>query len=149
MKKKTKINENSHKKKYYKIHQGKSQLIDRPYHNNPNIEEHKVNNIEKYNKNYIEQKRIYSIENNKDKKENTFNFYNPDKFVNGLVNDDIDSILNDLPIQTKIKEEIGKVLLSDVDIKTKRIQVRKLNKLGVSPKYITLFIKLLEYMAEV
>ena len=66
-----------------------------------------------------------------------------------LVNDDIDSILNDLPIQTKIKEEIGKVLLSDVDIKTKRIQVRKLNKLGVSPKYITLFIKLLEYMAEV
>ena len=92
MKKKAKINENSHKKKYYKIHQGKSQLIDRPYHNNPNIEEHKVNNIEKYNKNYIEQKRIYSIENNKDKKENTFNFYNPDKFVNGLVNDDIENI---------------------------------------------------------
>ena len=66
-----------------------------------------------------------------------------------LVNDDIESILNDLPIQTKIKEEIGKVLLSDADIKTKRIQVRKLNKLGVSNKYINLFIKLLEYMAEV
>ena len=66
-----------------------------------------------------------------------------------LVNDDIESILNDLPIQTKIKEEIGKVLLSDQEIKQKRIAVRKLNKLGVSNKYINLFIKLLEYMAEV
>jgi alpha-glucosidase (family GH31 glycosyl hydrolase) len=66
-----------------------------------------------------------------------------------LVNDDIDSILNDLPIQTKIKEEIGKVLLSDSEIKQKRIAVRKLSKLGVSNKYINLFLKLLEYMAEV
>ena len=88
----SKINENSHRKKYYKIHQGKSQLIDRPYQINPNIEEQKVNNIEKYNNNYIEQKRIYSIENKKDKKENTFNYYNPDKIVNGLVNNDIVNI---------------------------------------------------------
>ena len=66
-----------------------------------------------------------------------------------LVNDDIESILNDLPIETKIKEEIGKVLTSDLEIKAKRIEVRKLHKLGVHPKYINLFIKLLEYMAEV
>lgn len=66
-----------------------------------------------------------------------------------LVNDDIESILNDLPIPTKIKNEIGKTLLSDVDVKQKRIEVRKLKKLGVNQKYINLFLKLLEYLAEV
>lgn len=66
-----------------------------------------------------------------------------------LVNDDIESILNDLPIQTKIKNVIGETLLSDVDIKQKRIEVRKLKKLGVNQKYINLFLKLLEYLAEV
>ena len=66
-----------------------------------------------------------------------------------LVNDDIESILNDLPIETKLKEKIGEVLLSDNEIKQKRIEVRKLNKQGVPNKYINLFIKLLEYMAEV
>lgn len=66
-----------------------------------------------------------------------------------LVNDDIESILNDLPIQTKIKDIIGEILLSDKDIKQKRIEVRKFKKLGINPKYITLFLKLLEYLAEV
>ncbi len=66
-----------------------------------------------------------------------------------LINDDIDSILNDLPIETKIKNVIGEVLLSDTEIKQKRIEVRKLKKLGVNQKYITLFLKLLEYIAEV
>ena len=66
-----------------------------------------------------------------------------------LVNDDIESILNDLPIQTKIKNVIGQTLLSDTDIKQKRIEVRKLKKLGVNQKYINLFLKLLEYLAEV
>ena len=66
-----------------------------------------------------------------------------------IVNDDIESILNDLPIETLLKEKIGEVLLSELDIKQKRIEVRKLNKKGVPKKYIDLFIKLLEYMAEV
>lgn len=66
-----------------------------------------------------------------------------------LVNDDFESILNDLPIQTKIKNAIGEVLLSDLEIKQKRIEVRKLKKLGVNEKYIKLFLKLLEYMAEI
>lgn len=66
-----------------------------------------------------------------------------------LVNDDIESILNDLPLQTKIKNAIGEVLLSDAEIKEKRIQIRKLKKLGVNQKYINLFLKLLEYVAEV
>lgn len=66
-----------------------------------------------------------------------------------IVNDDIESILNDLPIETKLKEKIGAVILSDSEIKQKRIEVRKLGRQGVPNKYINLFIKLLEYMAEV
>lgn len=66
-----------------------------------------------------------------------------------LLNDDIESILNDLPIQTKIKNVIGDILTSDAEIKQKRIEVRKLSKLGVKRKYINLFLKLLEYLAEI
>ena len=66
-----------------------------------------------------------------------------------LFTDDISSILNDLPIQTKTKDIIGKILFSDDDIKQKRIKVRKLKKYGVSQKYINLFLKLLEYLADV
>ena len=66
-----------------------------------------------------------------------------------LVNDDIESILNDLPIQTKIKNVIGEIIFDDTEIKQKRIQIRKLKKLGVNSKYINLFLKLLEYIAEV
>lgn len=66
-----------------------------------------------------------------------------------LINDDIDSILNDLPIETKIKDILGDILLSDIDIKQKRIKVRKLKKMHLNQKYINLFLKLLEYIAEV
>ena len=66
-----------------------------------------------------------------------------------LINDDIDSILNDLPIETRTKEQIGNILFSDTDIKTKRIQIRKLKTKGLHPKYINLFLKLLEYIAEI
>ena len=65
-----------------------------------------------------------------------------------IINDDIDSILNDLPIETRLKEEIGKVFYSNLEIKQKRIAVRRLDKKGVPNKYINLFLKLLEYMAE-
>ena len=66
-----------------------------------------------------------------------------------LINDDLESILNDLPIQTKIKNTIGEILLSNTSIQEKRIAVRKLSRIGVNQKYVNLFIKLLEYMAEV
>ena len=66
-----------------------------------------------------------------------------------LINDDIDSILNDLPIETKIKDKLGDILLSDIDIKQKRIKIRKLRKEKLNQKYINLFLKLLEYIAEV
>lgn len=66
-----------------------------------------------------------------------------------LFNDDISSILNDLPIETKTKDIIGKILFSDEEIRKKRIRVRKLKKYGVSQKYINLFLKLLEYLQDI
>ena len=50
---------------------------------------------------------------------------------------------------TRTKEQIGNILFSDTDIKTKRIQIRKLKTKGLHPKYINLFLKLLEYIAEI
>ena len=66
-----------------------------------------------------------------------------------LINDDLESILSDLPIQTKVKNTIGEILLSNTSIQEKRIAVRKLSRIGVNQKYVNLFLKLLEYMAEV
>lgn len=66
-----------------------------------------------------------------------------------LFNDDIYSILSDIPIKTKTKNIIGQILFNDDDIKTKRVKVRKLKSQGVNQKYINLFLKLLEYLQEV
>ena len=66
-----------------------------------------------------------------------------------LINYDLESILNDLPIPTKVKNMIGDILLKDSSIQEKRIAVRKLARIGLHQKYVNLFLKLLEYMAEV
>ena len=66
-----------------------------------------------------------------------------------LINYDLESILNDLPIPTKFKNMIGEILLKDSSIQEKRIAVRKLSRIGLHQKYVNLFLKLLEYMAEV
>lgn len=65
-----------------------------------------------------------------------------------IINDDIDSILSDLQISTDVKMLIASILFSDLDVKKKRIQIRKLRRKGLHPKYITMFLKLLEYIAE-
>jgi alpha-glucosidase (family GH31 glycosyl hydrolase) len=65
-----------------------------------------------------------------------------------IINDDIDSIVSDLQINTDIKEMIASILFSNDEIKDKRIKIRKLKKKGLHPKYITMFLKLLEYIAE-
>ena len=63
-----------------------------------------------------------------------------------LINDDIDSILLDLPINTVLKEKISSIMFSDLPIKRKRIEIRKLNKYNLGKDYIKLFLKLLEYI---
>ncbi len=65
-----------------------------------------------------------------------------------IISDDIDSIVSDLQINTDLKEQIASILFSDLDIKHKRVGIRKLKRKGLHPKYITMFIKLLEYIAE-
>ena len=61
-----------------------------------------------------------------------------------VINDEISLILDDLLINTTIKEKIDKVIFSDMPIKKKRIALRKLKKDKLEPKYINMFISLLE-----
>ena len=66
-----------------------------------------------------------------------------------LINDDVDSILLDLKIDTYMKEEIAKIMFGNSSISQKRIEIRKMKKRGLSKTYISLFLKLLEYISEV
>ena len=66
-----------------------------------------------------------------------------------VMGDDIDDILNNLQIQTKLKEEIAKIIFSDDEIRIKRINLTKLKRKGLDKSFIKLFKKLLEYMYQV
>ena len=65
-----------------------------------------------------------------------------------VINDDIDSILMDLKINTYLKEEISDIIFGDLPMNKKRIAIRKLKKKGLSKEYTNLFLKLLEYINE-
>ena len=66
-----------------------------------------------------------------------------------LINDDIQSILYDLQIETEMKEYIDGIIFSNLPIKQKRIELRKLSKKHLEPKFIRLFLKLLDYISTV
>ncbi len=66
-----------------------------------------------------------------------------------IINEEIDSIISDLKIKTSLKEEISNIIFSDKEIKKKRIEIRKLKRRELSPKHIKMFIRLLEYIAEI
>lgn len=61
-----------------------------------------------------------------------------------LVNDDIEGILSDLQIKTEHKEQIDKIMFSDLPVRKKRIAVRRLRH--IEKKFIQLCLKLLEYV---
>ena len=66
-----------------------------------------------------------------------------------LINDDFDSILMDLMIDTYLKEEIASIIFdTELPISKKRISLRKLKKKGLSKEYLGLFLKLLDYIGE-
>ncbi len=65
-----------------------------------------------------------------------------------LINEDIDTIISDLKIPTKLKEKIATIIFSEDDIKKKRIQIRKLSSQGLNEIFIKMFLKLLEYVSE-
>ncbi len=62
------------------------------------------------------------------------------KTVNYVLPDSIKKMNNDVRLQRARSEK--------EDIKKKRINIRKLRRKGLHPKYITMFLKLLEYIAE-
>lgn len=66
-----------------------------------------------------------------------------------LINDDVKSILMDLKINTYLKEEIADIMFGEIPLKKKRIAIRKLKNKKLSKEYITLFLRLIEYMSEV
>lgn len=69
-----------------------------------------------------------------------------------IINEDLTSIISDLPIKTSLKQKLDNIIFSsEFDIKKKRIQIRKLGheKDYLEQKYINLFLKLLEYINEV
>ena len=66
-----------------------------------------------------------------------------------LINDDIKGILEDLEIETVLKEKIDAILFSDLPIRKKRIQIRKLKRAKLEPKFIKMFLNLLEYIKTV
>ncbi len=64
-----------------------------------------------------------------------------------IINEDINSIISDLKITTKLKEAIAAIIFSDMDIKNKRIAIKKLH--GLDHRFVKMFMKLLEYVAEI
>ena len=63
-----------------------------------------------------------------------------------VINDDLESIITDLPIATELKNELDTIVFSDDAIKDKRIKIRKLKSKGLSTIYIRMFIKLFDYI---
>ena len=66
-----------------------------------------------------------------------------------LINEDIDSIISDLQIKTILKEKIGKIVFSNMSIDKKRVEIRNLRKVGLDKTFVNMFMKLLEYVAQI
>lgn len=69
-----------------------------------------------------------------------------------IINEDMVSIISDLPIKTIVKQKIDDIMFSDkLELKKKRIEIRKLanGKNYIERKYVDLLLKLLEYINEV
>ena len=63
-----------------------------------------------------------------------------------VINEEIGGILDDLEINTILKEEIDAIIFSDLPVNKKRIGLRKLKRKGLEPKFINMFIGLLEFI---
>lgn len=136
--------------------EGKNLLNKRNYilrfKNIRNINELNINdNSIKYNAFYDKDDFIINIEGLIVGRELTINIKGNNTFINYVtyINEEIKEILYDLEIDTKLKEEIDSILFSNLDIKKKRIQIRKLKRVGLDKKYIKIFIYLLEYIQKI
>lgn len=66
-----------------------------------------------------------------------------------IVNEEVDSIISDLKIETRLKNKIANVFFSQQDIKKKRILIRKLKKDGLDSLYVRMFLRLLDYIKDI
>ncbi len=66
-----------------------------------------------------------------------------------IINEEVDSIISDLQIETRLKEKLATIFFSESDIRKKRIQIRKLKKDGLDSLFVRMFLKLLEYIKEI
>jgi len=66
-----------------------------------------------------------------------------------IVNEDINSIISDLKIKTKLKEDLARIAFSNMEIKKKRIAIRKLKSKGLDQIFIKMFMKLYDYLADI
>ena len=66
-----------------------------------------------------------------------------------LINDDIDSIISDIPIKTVLKEEIGEIVFSNNSMSDKRIKIKKLQRKGLASIYVKMILRLLDYVSQI
>jgi len=94
---------------------------------------------------------IVEVENVKSINQLTVNCKGKDIEIDAthLINNDIEGILDDLHIETLMKEQVDAVLFSDLPVKKKRIEIRKLGSKGLDKKFVKLFLNLLEYVSKV
>ncbi len=100
-------------------------------------------------KHYIEDNDfIIEFENINSLKQITINCKGQDIEIDSvrIVNSDIDNIISDLKIKTSLKSLVSNIMFSDDEIRKKRIEIRKLRRRGLGPKYVNMFLKLLEYL---
>jgi len=92
---------------------------------------------------------IVEIQNVSTKSQVVINCYGQDIEIDALmlIKDDIEGILSDLKIETKLKDELAKIIFNDeLSLNEKRISVRKLKKKGLDKRSVKIFLRLLEYM---
>ena len=135
---------------------GKNLISTRNYiirfKNTKNIEEVLVNDsMVKYNCYYDKDDFDIVINNLIVGRDLEINIKGTDTFISSVryINEEIKEILYDLQIETTLKEKIDELLFSDLEIKKKRIKLRKLKKKGLDNKYIKIFINLLEYIEKI
>lgn len=66
-----------------------------------------------------------------------------------IINEDVNYIISDLKIHTSLKEELAKIFFGKLDVRKKRIEIRKLSKKGLEKNFVKMFLKLLEYINEI
>lgn len=136
--------------------EGKNLLSTRNYilrfKNTKNIKEVTINDkMVRYNCYFDKDDFVITINNFIVGRDLEINIKGNDTFVSSVryINEEIKDILYDLQIDTSLKEKIDEVLFSDLEIRKKRIKLRKLKRRGLDSKYIKIFINLLEYIEKI